>query len=269
MAINETLYTGRKFRQCIDNTPGNKKWNVFSWWTKAKDVEFEDGTTAETKLGAFKGVTTNENQTAGYAADVTLLKSVKTHLSNLITSLTNLVNSINYRLGGLRFYEDSTGKYVVGADSVPKKLGSSFEYGSSILHLTATKDITVRGTLVQDPSTGDWHEEGAVYGNLSEFDLTKIDGYNSFLFGDNVVAIAASVRAPQETVYRVFIPKEFQENVSSFNVNNVKITDFQFPVDEKFGERIFCRAYYNTSNGKLYIPHASTGYIESIVICKL
>lgn len=27
-------------------------------------------------------------------------------------------------LGGLSFYEDATGKYVVGADSVPKKLGS-------------------------------------------------------------------------------------------------------------------------------------------------
>lgn len=27
-------------------------------------------------------------------------------------------------LGGLSFYEDSSGKYVVGADSVPKKLGS-------------------------------------------------------------------------------------------------------------------------------------------------
>lgn len=29
----------------------------------------------------------------------------------------------NQNLGGLHFYEDTTGKYVVGADSVPKKLG--------------------------------------------------------------------------------------------------------------------------------------------------
>jgi hypothetical protein len=32
---------------------------------------------------------------------------------------------LNDRFGGLRFYEDATGKYVVGADSVPKKLGSA------------------------------------------------------------------------------------------------------------------------------------------------
>ena len=42
---------------------------------------------------------------------------------------------LNSDLGGLSFFEDSTGKYVVGADSVPKKLGSSILYvgsGSSI-----------------------------------------------------------------------------------------------------------------------------------------
>ena len=35
------------------------------------------------------------------------------------------VNEVNTNLGGLKFYEDSDGnKYAVGADSVPKKLGS-------------------------------------------------------------------------------------------------------------------------------------------------
>lgn len=36
----------------------------------------------------------------------------------------NVQNTIvvNSNLGGLSFYEDATGKYVVGADSVPKKL---------------------------------------------------------------------------------------------------------------------------------------------------
>lgn len=124
MAINETILKNRKYRHCIDNTPGNKKWNRYSFWTHASDVEFNDGKNLQDKLGTFKGVTTNENQTAGYAADVTLVKSIKNSLAQLITSLTNLVNGINNRLGGLRFYEDSNGKWVVGADSVPKKLGS-------------------------------------------------------------------------------------------------------------------------------------------------
>lgn len=123
MPINETILKNRKYRHCIDSTPGNKRWNRYSFWTHASDVEFNDGRNLQDKLGSFKGVTTNENQTAGYAADVTLVKSMKNSLSQLITSLTNLVNSINERLGGLRFYEDSNGVYIVGADSVPKKLG--------------------------------------------------------------------------------------------------------------------------------------------------
>lgn len=273
MAINETLYTGRKFRQCIDNTPGNKKWNVFSWWTKAKDVEFEDGTTAETKLGAFKGVTTNENQTAGYAADVTLLKSVKTHLSNLITSLTNLVNSINYRLGGLRFYEDSTGKYVVGADSVPKKLGSGLEYVTCIIK-TKTRDISVGGTLVQDPSTGAWHEEGKKYGNVAEFDLTRLPGYQNCVLGEDIYVEINLLGSSQSGVnYGSYIPKKEQQNDPNFNFNQVKITDFVFEKEDAWisggGEQKingFCGARYVPATGKLYVITAHTATTEIIAL---
>ena len=38
--------------------------------------------------------------------------------------LKDEVDNLNQDLGGLSFYEDETGKYVIGADSVPKKLGS-------------------------------------------------------------------------------------------------------------------------------------------------
>lgn len=205
MAINETLYTGRKFRQCIDNTPGNKKWNVFSWWTKAKDVEFEDGTTAETKLGAFKGVTTNENQTAGYAADVTLLKSVKTHLSNLITSLTNLVNSINYRLGGLRFYEDSTGKYVVGADSVPKKLGSDVNVLDDIIGNDGFIELGRKNS----------HENGAAF--PFQINLVSYPGYQN-LTADNFIFEVIDI---QFGVYHSGNQTEYYVSGAGCSVNKV------------------------------------------------
>lgn len=131
MSMKIIDYTGCDYMHCIDPTPGMEIVERYSFNTKAENVNFKDGTNAQQKLGNFKGTTTNENQVAGYAADVTLVKSIKTSLTSLITSLTNLVNSINSRLGGLRFYEDSTGKYVVGADSVPKKLGSTRANGSA------------------------------------------------------------------------------------------------------------------------------------------
>ncbi len=55
MAINERITTGRKFRRLIDRE--SKLWQLISWWTKASDVEFDDGKTAETKLGNINGIT--------------------------------------------------------------------------------------------------------------------------------------------------------------------------------------------------------------------
>lgn len=45
MALNEKIITGRRFRQKI-----NDMWVRFSFWTKAADVEFEDGKNAQQKV---------------------------------------------------------------------------------------------------------------------------------------------------------------------------------------------------------------------------
>ena len=74
----------------------------------------------------------------GLAADVTLVKKIKNQLMNLIKDLEKAIRDVNNRLGGLRFYEDSNGKWVVGADSVPKKLGNMY----SIKKIILTEEIT-------------------------------------------------------------------------------------------------------------------------------
>lgn len=48
MAINEEIVTGRKFRKLVDEA--TKLWQRISFWTKACDVEFDDGETAEEKI---------------------------------------------------------------------------------------------------------------------------------------------------------------------------------------------------------------------------
>lgn len=57
MAINERITTGRKFRRLIDKEA--KLWQRISWWTKASDVEFNNGKTAEQKLGNINGITSD------------------------------------------------------------------------------------------------------------------------------------------------------------------------------------------------------------------
>ena len=48
-----------------------------------------------------------------------------------------MVSELNSNFGGLSFYEDENGKYVVGADSVPKKLGNGMQ-GEVVYTNTAT-----------------------------------------------------------------------------------------------------------------------------------
>ena len=79
-----------------------------------------------TDLGtaAFKNVANNDTTTAeGFVADARIVKQHGDEIDHL-----------NSDLGGLSFFEDTTGKYVVGADSVPKKLGDIGELLPSIIY---------------------------------------------------------------------------------------------------------------------------------------
>lgn len=96
MAINETIATGRKFRKLIDEV--NKIWQRISFWTKAEDVEFNDGSTAEIKIGAINGVTDSLTSTASNvaasAAAVKALNDKVTELSSNFTPEFELVEGI-------------------------------------------------------------------------------------------------------------------------------------------------------------------------------
>ena len=53
--MSETIVTGKKYRILTD--VAQKVWQRVSFWTKSSDVEFDDGKTAETKVGAISGIT--------------------------------------------------------------------------------------------------------------------------------------------------------------------------------------------------------------------
>ena len=78
MAINEQIQTGRKFRKLIDES--SRLWLRISFWTKASDVEFDDGETGETKLS-----------------------NVENRIHDIVTSFQNGVNKIVNCLKGLGF----------------------------------------------------------------------------------------------------------------------------------------------------------------------
>lgn len=92
MAINETTVTGRVHRVLLDKA--QKLWQKTSFWTKGSDVECDDGNTAENKIGAIKGITTDVNTTEpGYAADMTTVAQLYSDMSVRYNPLTDYIQA--------------------------------------------------------------------------------------------------------------------------------------------------------------------------------
>jgi len=79
MATN--IVTGKKYHILTDFK--NKVWSVISFWTKASDVEFNDGKSAEAKHGAINGITSDVN-----CEDETIAASAA-----MVNELNNELNS--------------------------------------------------------------------------------------------------------------------------------------------------------------------------------
>ena len=90
MAVNEQIVTGRKFRKLVDEA--TKLWQRISFWTKASDVEFDDGSTAETKMGAINGITDS-------------LASTSSNIAASAKALSQLYNKLMFP-SGTEFYLD-------------------------------------------------------------------------------------------------------------------------------------------------------------------
>ncbi len=98
MEVNETIISGKKIRICIDAI--NKLWERISIWSKASDVEFDDGRTAETKVGMINGITSDpncEDETIAISAkafgdlsaNMNSIKPPTIDINNILYSITN------------------------------------------------------------------------------------------------------------------------------------------------------------------------------------
>lgn len=74
--------TGKKYRILKD--AANKIWDQISFWTSSTDVEFNDGTTAEEKLGDIKGLVSEPQITEGYVMDASVISPVYKVLTGVI-----------------------------------------------------------------------------------------------------------------------------------------------------------------------------------------
>ena len=108
MAVSEKKVTGKFYRIW---SAADKLWHRISFWTHANDVEFNDGKTAQTKVGAIKGITTSTNtHETGYAADATTVTTLNQSVTELNQSLGNLKTDLN--LNGLSSIKIDAGTVV-------------------------------------------------------------------------------------------------------------------------------------------------------------
>ena len=115
IGINEKIVTGRKFRRLIDKD--SKLWQLISWWTKARDVEFDDGKTAEQKLGNINGITSDFSVDDESTAASSSLTNRAYERFNEFTD-DGKIHRIFIGEDGKPYIE-----YKDGADTVLKKLG--------------------------------------------------------------------------------------------------------------------------------------------------
>lgn len=93
MAINETISTGNKYRRLKDAP--TKLWQRLSFWTKASDVEFDNGATAEASLGNIQGITDSVNSNASnIAASAAAVNTLNSNMTEMQQSFQDGVDQI-------------------------------------------------------------------------------------------------------------------------------------------------------------------------------
>ena len=144
MALNETIATGRKFRELIDEAV--MLWERISFWCKASDCEFDDGKTAEVKLGAINGITDSltsdaSNIVASAAAVKALNDKITEINSNLqktlrvyVTKVPNWVGGDLYTYANVQVTDTQTGTVLCNFNTA----NTHHQYGAD-----ASQNITV------------------------------------------------------------------------------------------------------------------------------
>ena len=115
----------KKFKKYILTSSG---FQLVSHWTNANTLQFDDGKTAQAKLGAIDGISSSKDSS-----------------SDKIAASTKLVSELNSNLDSCSFEVKDDGAYINytlpgGADTVSKKLGEELESGSPVSYTAIVLD---------------------------------------------------------------------------------------------------------------------------------
>lgn len=90
--MSERTIKGRKYRILADSV--ERIWDKISFWTHADDVEFNDGRTAQQKVGGINGI--SDQYTSATSSDIALsVKGGNTLNANLLQSMDTMKVYVN------------------------------------------------------------------------------------------------------------------------------------------------------------------------------
>lgn len=168
MAINEVIITGRKYRRLID--VATKLWERISFWTKASDVEFDDGKNAQLKVGAIKGITTSTSVTeTGYAIDASVIPSIYAKITELNNNFNDAIADA-YQQGMNAVNNANIGSITQVRNG--GSVGRNWICNSKLAIVTVNAHANCGNTTLENESTGG---EGRCYVRVGVDGITKLN----------------------------------------------------------------------------------------------
>lgn len=160
--VNEVIITGKKHRRLIDKAA--KLWQRISYWTKACDVEFDDGKTAQEKVGAINGITSDFTYgKSDIAASSLLTKKIKDDLNEgIINEHIQFVIRDNGKLGWKKDGADTVYPFSGVDDGKYKVLSSSRSL------YTFTENYGLLLCICSSGSSGNDDEHSSNYGLIQQ-----------------------------------------------------------------------------------------------------
>lgn len=113
---NDTKRYGKKYRILVNAV--TKAWDVISFWTSARDVELDDGSSAQDTFDALKNDTT---------ALQTTVSGLSTNNEYAVTNAPMYDNSLKYAKGDLVTYNGSIFKCIVDINTPEPWVPSHWE----------------------------------------------------------------------------------------------------------------------------------------------
>lgn len=172
----------KKVKNYIETGSGKK---LLSRWTSSNTVEFEDGKTAQTKVGAIKGITTSTSATeTGYAADATTVAALNQSLGNLKIDF-NKLNSIKISAGTIvkTAKAGQTSFLLFTLDEIKKIFNSQNVVANSIAVLVSNGDGAAFPSHLESVTAlnNNWH---VVFKDMLKIDMNCRVQYVIFYWGN-------------------------------------------------------------------------------------